>query len=29
MKDFFSYYRGIYSYVKGPYRGDHAILIVG
>ena len=28
-KDFFSYYRGIYSYVKGPYRGDHAILIVG
>jgi len=28
-KDFFSYYRGIYSYVKGPYRGDHAILLVG
>src|SRR4030067_368562 len=28
-KDFFSYYRGIYSYVKGPYKGDHAILLVG
>jgi C1A family cysteine protease len=28
-KDFFSYYRGIYSHVKGPYQGDHAILLVG
>jgi C1A family cysteine protease len=28
-KDFFSYQSGIYSKVKGPYQGDHAILIVG
>ena len=28
-RDFFSYQSGIYSYVKGPYKGDHAILLVG
>ena len=28
-RDFFSYRSGIYSYVKGPYKGDHAILLVG
>ena len=27
--DFFSYVSGVYSYTSGPYRGGHAILIVG